>query len=439
LLVSAAATFFLALLISWFAMTLIFQKHIERRVESELMQIARQLIAALSLDADGRPTIDHAPAEPIVDELKGGLYWALSSQNGQLKSRSLGNQALPPSPVAESVAWHTRIAKGPFAQEVLLLERIVQPHRGRGTVLVQLAFNYDMVRYARQGFGWDLASYLLLLWLILCGAAWAQVELSLLPLSRVRQELDSLKSNPTKRLSSHHPLEVQPLTNAINELADAREKDLSTARRRAADLAHALKTPLAALSAVSRRVREEGVAHLADGLDRAIAAAGTAVNAELARWRAARMRSASRERRTAAQQVVESVVGVVERTNFGAELVFQVDIPPNVFVPMAAEDLAELLGALVENAARFARRRVSVSGAQCQGGSRLVIEDDGPGVGPTGVEQLLSGGGRADEVGGGTGLGLRIARDLVEASEGHIAISVAALGGLRVQLDWPLA
>ena len=178
---------------------------------------------------------------------------------------------------------------------------------------------------------------------------------------------------------------------------------------------------------------------MADGLDRAIAAAGTAVNAELARWRAARMRSASRERRTAAQQVVESVVGVVERTNFGAELVFQVDIPPNVFVPMAAEDLAELLGALVENAARFARRRVSVSGAQCQGGSRLVIEDDGPGVGPTGVEQLLSGGGRADEVGGGTGLGLRIARDLVEASEGHIAISVAALGGLRVQLDWPLA
>jgi signal transduction histidine kinase len=78
-------------------------------------------------------------------------------------------------------------------------------------------------------------------------------------------------------------VEVQPLTNAINELASAREKDLPMARRRAADLPHALKTPLAALSAGSRRVRDEGAAELADGLDRAIAAAGMAVNAELAR------------------------------------------------------------------------------------------------------------------------------------------------------------
>jgi len=436
LLASAAATFVLALLGSWFAMTLIFQKHIEHRLESELMQMARQLVAALTLDADGRPTIDRAPAEPLFEELRGGLYWALSSQKGQLKSRSLGDQRLPSSPIAKSVMWDTRIAEGPFAQKLLLLERLVQPHRGGGTVLVQLALNYDMVRHARQEFGWDLASYFLLLWLILCGAAWAQVELSLLPLTRVRRELDSLKSNPTERLSSDHPLEVQPLTRAINELADARERDLSAARRRAADLAHALKTPLAALSAGSRRVRDTGAADLADGLDRAVASAGTAVNAELARWRVARLRGASAEKRADAQHVAESVIGVVERTNFGAELVFQVDIPPSVLVPMAAEDLAELLGALIENAARFARRRVSVSGEQGQAGSRIVIEDDGPGLGPTSVEQLLSGVGRADEVGGGTGLGLRIARDLVEATDGHITISAAALGGLRVQLDW---
>src|SRR3546814_5704623 len=45
---------------------------------------------------------------------------------------------------------------------------------------------------------------------------------------------------------------VQPLIDAINALADVREADLDRARRRAADLAHGLKTPLAALAAQSR-------------------------------------------------------------------------------------------------------------------------------------------------------------------------------------------
>src|SRR5690606_38818866 len=129
------------------------------------------------------------------------------------------------------------------------------------------------------------------------------------------------KRNPRERLNAAHAEEIEPLTRAINELAEAREKDLARARRRAADLAHALKTPLAALAAQSRRARASGATEAADGLDRAIAAARAAVESELARSRAAAVRAAPAGASVQALPLIDSIVGVVERAEFGAQLV----------------------------------------------------------------------------------------------------------------------
>jgi signal transduction histidine kinase len=137
--------------------------------------------------------------------------------------------------------------------------------------------------------------------------------LGLKPLARVRDALDALKRSPGERLPEAPAREIEPLVRAINELADAREKDLLRARRRAADLAHALKTPLAAIAAQSRRARESGAHDAADGLDRAIASASAAVDRELARSRAAAIRAATGEVSAAALPSVESVVGVEMR------------------------------------------------------------------------------------------------------------------------------
>jgi signal transduction histidine kinase len=426
LLAGAAAAILLALAASWFAMTLLFQRHIERRVEGELTRYARQLVAGLSLDTAGQLAVDPAPRDSRFEEPRGGLYWELSTTGQELKSRSLWDQTLPPAPAAQARDWTVRVAQGPFDQQVLLVERLVQPSSGSTHVLVQLALDYAVVRAARRE------------WLILAGAAWAQVELGLRPLAAVRRELEKLKGNPADRLHAQYPAEIRPLTSAINALAEAREKDLSAARRRAADLAHGLKTPLAALSASSRQVREAGAADLADGLDRAISTAAAAVNAELARSRAATIRHAAHHVRSQAQPIVEQIISVVERTDFGAARVFEVDVPEDLLVPAAPEDLAELLGALIENAARFARRRVKVSGVKSETLSRLVVEDDGPGLGPSRAEQVLSRRGRLDEAGDSTGLGLSIARELVEATRGQLTLGAATLGGLRVQIDWPL-
>jgi signal transduction histidine kinase len=435
LLFGAAAAIFIALAAAWFAMTLLFERHIERRVEAELTRDALQLVADLSLDEEGKPVVARTPSDARFTRPASGLYWQLSTPAGTWKSRSLWDQALPASPAAENEDWTHRVAPGPFDQRVFLVERVVRPDRDRSPVLVQLALDEASTRTAGREFGRELASFLALLWLILSAAAWVQVHLGLRPLRAVRRELDALRNSPAERLSAEHPPEIEALTGAINALADAREKDLAAARRRAADLAHGLKTPLAALSAQSRRAREAGAGEAADGLDRAIAAAAAAVDAELARSRAATIRQSARGT-TAPLAVVERVIGVVERTDFGAERVFDVDVPQAMTVPVAADDLAELLGALIENAARFARRRVRICG-NIGTLSTLVIEDDGPGLGPGRAEEAFARGARLDERGPGHGLGLSIARELVEATGGAIRMESSTLGGLRAVIEWP--
>ena len=436
LLLGAAGAIFAALAVSWFAMTLLFQRHIERRVADELRRDALQLVANLVLDPDGRPVTGRTPSDSRFVEPAGGLYWQLSTPDGVRRSQSLGNEKLPVLPGTVGGRWRKHVTAGPFGQQTLIIERMVRLDNTSSPVLVQLAHEEAAVDRATDEFGRELALWLVLLWGILAGAAWVQVLLGLRPLERVREELDRLRHNPKERLGAEHPPEIEPLTAAINALADAREKDLLAARRRAADLAHALKTPLAALSAQSRRARAAGAGEAADGLDRAIAAANSTVESELARARAATIRQSAVRAEVEALPVIERVIGVIERTDFGAERVFEVEVPDTLTVPLESSDFAELMGALIENAARFARRRVRVRGS-ARPDLQLTVEDDGPGLGSARAEDALARGGRLDEAGPGHGFGLAIARELVDATGGTLAMDTAELGGLRISLLWP--
>jgi signal transduction histidine kinase len=436
LLLSAAVAVFLALAAAWLVMTFLFGRHIERRVQSDLEREGMQLAANLTIAPDGRPLLGREPGDARFGEPASGLYWQLTAPAGSLRSRSLWDQALPASPVVRAREWSLRSASGPFEEQLLLVERVIRPDRDGPEVLIQLAIENKSLYEARREFGAELALFLLLLWVILSAASWTQVALGLKPLARVRDALDALKRSPGARLPEAPAREIEPLVRAINELADAREKDLLRARRRAADLAHALKTPLAAIAAQSRRARESGAHDAADGLDRAIAAASAAVDRELARSRAAAIRAATGEASAAALPSVESVVGVVERAEFGAQVVFEVNVPRELQIPVAAEDLLELLGALIENAARYARRRVLIDGAESKEGCMLSVEDDGPGIDPEQMAQALGRGARLDQAGGGHGLGLAIAQDLAEATGAHLDLARSELGGLKVTLLW---
>ena len=438
LLVGAAVAVFVALALAWLAMTLLFQRHLELRVEQELRRDALQLVAGLSIDMTGMITAQQPPTDPRLSIPAGGLYWQISAGQQSQRSRSLWDETLPSSPQADAMEWRTRQIDGPFGQRLFLLERLVQPVGSMERVLVQLALDENELTVARNEFSQTLALFLLLLWAVLAGAAWVQVQLGLKPLQRLRRELSGLRHNASERLSGDYPQEVEPLTKAINDRASAREADVKRARQRAADLAHGMKTPLAALAAQSRLIREgrSDTQAAADGLDRAISAAGAAVEAELARARAAASRHARQDAQASPLSVAQKLILVLERTEKGMRLDYVLDVPETLHLAVSAEDLSEVLGPLLENAVRFARREVRVSGEAKDDSIIVSVEDDGPGLSAAEIAQVMVRGVRLDQTGGGHGLGLAIARELVEATGGSIELSTSTLGGLRIELRW---
>lgn len=80
------------------------------------------------------------------------------------------------------------------------------------------------------------------------------------------------------------------------------------------------------------------------------------------------------------RDVADRVVSVVEHTEQGAALVFEIESPPGLTLPGKSEELSEILGALVENAARYARRRVRIIAGADDASACLLVEDDGPGL-----------------------------------------------------------
>ncbi|WP_332766351.1 sensor histidine kinase [Phenylobacterium sp.] len=431
LMAGAMVAILAALAVAWLAMTWLFERHIERREAAELTRAALVLVSGLSLGPGGVPVAASRPVDSRFDAPAGGRYWQVGGGGG-LRSRSLWDQALPVSAGAPSGDWRARVGPGPFGARLLFVERTVRPDRAGPQVLVQVATDEAALSAARREFGRDLAFFLAVLWAVLSVAALVQVRLGLRPLTQLRADLERLRRSPSARLPAGAPREIEPLVGAINALADAREADLARARRRAADLAHSLKTPLAALSAQSRRAREDGAPAAADGLDRAIAAVAAALESELARARAATARDGARDGHAAPAAVAERLVGVIERTDDGSRRAFEIDLPAELRLPLSEDALTEILGALIENAARHGRRRVRIAGSD----GVLTIEDDGPGIDQGRAESALIRGGRLDEAGPGHGLGLAIVADLVEATEGAIVLDRSPMGGLRVRLSW---
>ena len=83
--------------------------------------------------------------------------------------------------------------------------------------------------------------------LSLAAAVLLQVRFGLLPLKRLGGALEEVRRGAAPRLAGDWPHEVGPLVRELNTLLDQHATRLARARTEAADLAHALKTPISVL------------------------------------------------------------------------------------------------------------------------------------------------------------------------------------------------
>ena len=437
LLIAGAVSVVAALAVAGAGLTYLFERHVERRVEAELATYLDQLIAGVGLAADGALVINESPADPRFFVPLSGLVWQVADPSGTLiRSRSLwdGTLALPADDLADG-AMHVHEIVGPDGGLYVALERQVRDDAlGDRPFRVAVAIDHRDIEAATADFAFDLIPALALLAVFLVLAGWIQVTVGLVPLDRLRRAVADVVSGRSTRLVAEVPAEVRPLAGEINRLLDAQAAALLKARSAAADLAHGLKTPLQVLSGDIRALKAKGETELAGEIDTVAATIRRHVERELARARAAPRAGAPARSRIA--EVAARVVDVVRRTPRGETLGFDIAVPPAMTAAVDETDLAEILGNLIENAARFAVARVRIEATEDKGETVLVVADDGPGIPLDKRAEAVARGVRLDIRGDGAGLGLAIVADLAEAYGGRLELTEGG-PGLRAVVRVP--
>jgi len=423
-----------ALAIAGFALILLFERHVTRTIGDDLDVYVKQLVAAIDSDAQGALVVSRTPADPRFADPLSGLYWQASDDRGQLlRSRSLWDTALDlPRDELSPGELHRHVISGPANARLLVSERSVLLNIGERRVPVRVAVAADLARVSAVAaqFARDLAVALGLLGLALAIATSIQVGLGLRPLDALRRGVADIRSGQRKHLPADVPAEVKPLVEEVNGLIDAQEREIERSRSRAADLAHGLKTPLAALASDAARLRERGNEDIARDMEAVGDAMRRHVDRELAR---ARARGTARRLggvSTPLRPLVDSLIATLARTGAAQRLEFEACITGEPSTPLDRTDLAEVLGNLLENAARHAKGRVRIR-ADADAGPAITVEDDGPGIAPAERSRMLERGARLDERGDGAGLGLAIVQDVLSAYRWRLVLAGSELGGLK--------
>ncbi|MFS0742057.1 ATP-binding protein, partial [Brevundimonas sp. 3P9-tot-E] len=207
-------------------------------------------------------------------------------------------------------------------------------------------------------------------------------------------------------------------------------------RTHVGNLAHALKTPLAVMLAEANG--QQGA--LPDLVRRQTKVMQDQVDHHLRRARAAARAAHGLGERTDVSEVLDELAVMLERVfeTKGVEIDWRA--PDDLAFLGERQDLQEIFGNLLENAAKWCKRRVRISAGPSTPGQMIaVVEDDGPGLPADQRDTALKRGTRMDEDTPGTGLGLSIVDELTRAYGGRVTLADSDMGGLKVVLELPAA
>ncbi|PLL10794.1 sensor histidine kinase [Tabrizicola sp. TH137] len=424
---AGALVLILTLIAAQIGLSILFNRHAERAIAAELSDRSDFLIAAVEAGADGSLTLPSPPTDPAYERPYSGRYWAVASDAESWTSRSLWDftLTLPAAPPPGEDAILT--LPGPQDTSLLALDRSVIRSTAQGdrTLRITVALDRARIDAARAAFEAEMLPWLAALGLLLLAAGAVQIVVGLAPLATLGRRLGDLTSGREDRIGDSVPVEIAPLARQIDALLEARAQEIDRSRRRAADLAHGLKTPLQALLGEAQRLRSQGRNDEADGVETVVHSIRKQVDRELAR---ATIAGSAASVRADVARAVEGVVAVLRRTPAGAALDWRIDAPAQHFARIDSADLTEALGALVENAVTHARACVTLTVARSGPHIHVTIRDDGPGMPSDQIARLRQRGQRLDTSGEGSGLGLSIADEIAVSAGGDLIIKDTGQG-----------
>jgi signal transduction histidine kinase len=432
-----AAVWITALLaLGGFALDRVLADTLRSGFDEQLASNLKAMINTAELDEVGEVRLLRQLGDQRFSEPYSGLYWQISGAGmATFPSRSLWDRQLGPQPAKADCRTPCVYDSAVFPGEPLrIMGRSVRLPGAKAFFYFQVAqSSRDLERQlarTRSILFWSLT----VLGLGLIGMAALQSTYGLAPLRRVSDAIAAIRTGRAQRVQARFPVEVAPLVAEINELLAHGEAQAEAARRHAGNLAHALKTPMSVLVGEAQG-RDDPLART---IEAQVQVMRRHVDHQLARARAAGRRAASTAR-TPVWPVVEAIARTVERIHHGR---VTIDLAGDKALAFRGErqDLEEMVGNLVENAAIHGGGRAFVTIEAADAMLRILVEDDGRGIAEAERARLFQRGERLDTDKPGTGLGLAIVREVAELYGGSVTLAESEdLGGLLVMLSLPRA
>lgn len=403
-------------------------------VASRLADDSEALLAKLQWQADKPRLADIHSLSSSYQRAYSGHYYVLQTDGVEQRSRSLWDQGFVLQ-AAESAPgrWRLYETTGPLQQQLLV--RVAgyekQGHRVILWLAEDMSPHYAPLQTYYFSFAIVAAVVLLLLW-------WMQGYSLRREFGRIDQVADAIaqmKHGALQRLSEQVPDEVVPLVREVNHLTGQLEKRIERSRHAIGNVAHALKTPLALLQQLAEHALWQNHPSQHRRFIQQLLQIKLRVDEELRRARIIGVSHPAESFNPSEQ--LPSLIETVRRVHYQRELQIDYICSEQTIGSISRDDMLELLGNLLDNACKWANRRISCV-IDVDTALRIYIEDDGPGSEKAG-ELLQSRGQRLDEQRSGDGLGLAICQEIVAAYDGHMVLERSpSLGGMRVYIELPL-
>lgn len=435
---SAAAALFvsLALIFVWFSLSRLFENHVMAQYERELVSVIDTLAANLDSGNAGLKLASE-PADPRFSIPAGGRYWQVWLKGAPLlRSRSLWDTEIKYSEQEEGYDHLTAIP-GPSGDPILALSQklSIEASKGALDVVVTAAADKSDMDAALASFSRSLITMLALTAILLLSALGLQVFFGLRPLEELRDAVARVRTGGASRIDDTGPSEVRPLVSEINTLLLGERAAVERAKARASDLAHGLKTPLTILGQIGETLTGREQAEAADQIEEQVGLIRSRIDRQLALSRIA----ATGKERVEAKEIIEKLLAAMRKMPSAQPISWRADIPARLAAAADPGDFAEAVGNVLDNARLHAKADISVTALEEGAVLRLSVEDDGNGIAEADHGRVLARGQRLDESSEGAGLGLAITSDILRAYGGALSLDRAAIGGLKVTMEWPLA
>jgi signal transduction histidine kinase len=439
-----------AMVVAAVAVGFVLHRFVQGQIDQRLDTQVTFLSSMLRVSPDGLIALTGSADGPPFERARRGWYWQVTGPNNVLRSQSLDGADLDTPEVADVEArppppppprgdrppreGRPRPADGPGPDDEHLHYRIQRVAVAGTPVMIVVSAPRGAVWGPLREAMTTLAISLVALGVALVIAIMLQVRLGLRPLERLRQSVADVRAGRSERVPANQPLEVQPLVAELNSLLDQNAANLDRARRHVANLAHGLKTPLAtlAISLSGSGGRD------ADQLGPVVDLMERRIRHHLGRARMAALGGPARAL-TLIMPHVRDLGEVLGKVHAERKIRLTVDIAADIAVACEPQDFDEMAGNLMENAFNWARSTIVVRAKVGDRITSLVIEDDGPGLQPAQISQVLRPGERLDESAPGFGFGLSITRELAELYGGGVELNPLKPCGLRVSLQLPTA